>query len=80
MNDEDRRGREKDATAKLLDAYEELVGMAILEATSGDEARRLTDTVKRMTENQAKALLLARIGADARAQVQATLRDDPKGN
>jgi hypothetical protein len=80
MNDDDLQAREKEATAKLLDVYQKLVEMAILEATSGGKAKRVTETVDRMTEDQAKAMLLARIGADVHARVQAAQGDEPKLN
>jgi hypothetical protein len=88
MNDGDRQAQREAAARKLLDAYAKLVEMTALEIVqSGGEAKRLTEAVARMTENQAKAMLIARIGLDAlrgkdlEEQIQAApfgaLRDDP---
>jgi hypothetical protein len=65
MNDDDSRAEPEAAARKLLDAYAKLVEMTALEIIRGGETKRLTETVARMTENQAKAMLIARIGLDA---------------
>jgi len=65
MTDNDRQAQKEAATGKLLSAYAKLVGMTAQEIADGGEAQRLTETVDAMTESIAKAMLIARIAADA---------------
>jgi hypothetical protein len=65
MTDNDRQAQKDAATGKLLDAYAKLVEMTTLELVHSGKAKRLTETVDRMTENQAKAMLIAKIASDA---------------
>jgi hypothetical protein len=65
MTDSDRQAQKEAATGKLLSAYAKLVGMTAQEIANGGEAQSLAKTVDAMTETTAKAMLIARIAADA---------------
>ena len=73
-DDDDKANAQEEATRELLTAYEKLVRMTMLDVSNSDRAKNLTKTVQAMSENQAKAMLIARVVADALRKVEAAER------
>jgi hypothetical protein len=57
--------RKEKAVEQLLEVYAKLVASASVDANEGREPKWLCETVAGLTEKEAKALLIARVLADA---------------
>ena len=55
----------EEATRDLLDAYSKLVAMAAESIADTGKAEHLTETIEDMTEGAVRAMLIARIAAEA---------------
>ncbi|KAA0275384.1 MAG: hypothetical protein EDQ89_00180 [Acidobacteria bacterium] len=60
-----RQQREEQATRELLDAYAKLVAMAAEAIADTGKAEHLTETIDGMQEGAVRAMLIARIAAEA---------------
>jgi hypothetical protein len=64
---------------KLLGEYQELVAQTVEETANGDRAEGLRATVAGMTEARAKAMLIARIAAEAASAHELAEYDEDEG-
>lgn len=65
MSDDDRQEREEQATRELLDGYCRLLTLMAHHVADGTKAEDVTSVVDGMPAGMARAMLLARLAADA---------------
>jgi hypothetical protein len=66
--------REEKVVEQLLEVYAKLVAGASVDGNEGHESKWLCETVASLTEKEAKALLIARVLADARDEAASVNR------